>query len=427
MRFKDIITEAQAQLDPYYQASLNGAVTFPNMDQYYELYRFSVLTASADAHGGFAVDSTHVLRDHPMTVAYSKEEQQMVADTAKALGKETLELTNHGSNEPKDTGTSSPVAPRREIWDLWNKNTAGDQATKVTQKDRLDNIAHSDDRLHRKETVNEGWREKAAAVAAAACVAGTPGCATTGSNTGNNEIIPTLNAIDRISRITKPGMRELGAQELKDLARGDRNNSAILRMLKKAEEDAKLEASQPVQPTRPQYYAIYTNDVPAVKYSDEKEAEQTLAELKRKFPDYKFEIRVVEDEIPRRKKIKESKIRADVNSSLPSAYVIPKLHNTDPYTQYRYGLALAAAQGEQERAKEGSGNDVGKESPWNQSFALVDYSDSQAEQIDAALKMVGLSPSDKKQITSKGSSETDDVTKSSPVASRKELKDLYKK
>lgn len=424
MRFKDLLTEGQAQLDPYYQASLNGAITFPDMDQYYELYRFSVLTASADAKGGFAVDSTHVLRDHPMTVAYSKEEQQMVADTAKVLGKATQDLTPHGSNEPKDTGTTSPVAPRRELWDLWNKSTSGEQAPPVIQKDLAKDTAHDDTRLER---IDEGWREKAGAITAAACVAGTPGCATTGSNTGNNEIIPALNAIDRISRITKPGMRELGAQELKDLARGDRNNSVILRMLKKAEEDAKLEASAPPKPTKPQYYAIYTNGVPAVKYKDQKEAEQTLAELKRKFPEYKFEIRIVEDATPRRKKIKESKIRADVNSSLPSGYVIPKLHNTDPYTQYRFGLALAAAPGEQDRAKEGSGDDVGKESPWNQSFSIVDYSDSQSEQIDAALKMVGLSPSDKKQITSKGSSETKDVAKSSPVASRKELKDLYKK
>ena len=455
MKFKEIIKEGQGELDKYYQASLNGALTFPNMDQYYELYRFSVLTASADAHGGFATDATHVLRDHPMTVAYSKEEQQMVADTAKALGKKTQELTPHGSTEPKDTNITSPVATRREIWDLWGKSIKTDNAPLIKQQSLNNRDAHDQDRLHyesntleNKKSIEEGWKEKAGALAAAACVAGTPGCATTGSsgNSTPNEIIPTLNAIDRISRITKPGMRELGAQELKDLTRGDKDRSVILRMLKKAEEDIKLEAdTPPVSAVSKQvYYAIYTNGVPAVKYTDQKEAEQTVSKLKKKFPEYKFEIRLTESnhgkywcstdrrwkyrQSPKQsRKVSEAKVRSDVESSLPNAYVIDKLHNTDPYTQYRYGVALAAAKGKKQRDKEGSANEYGKESAWNQSFAVIDTTGTQEDEINDALAMVGLKSSDKRAITGKGSTETKDVVKASPVATRKELKDLYKK
>lgn len=459
MKFKEIISEGQSQLDKYYQSSLNGALTFPTMDQYYELYRFSVLTASADSRGGFAVDSTHVLRDHPMTVGYSKEEQRMIHDTAKMLGKEVQHLTDHGSNEPKDTGVSSPVAARRELWDLWGKSNKSQEAPPVKQhtldkRDAYDQtrLDHKHGTLENKKPLEEGWREKAGALAAAACVAGTPGCATTGSN-GNsapNEIIPTLNAIDRISRITKPGMRELGAQELKDLARGDKDRSVILRMLKKAEEDIKLEASTSPVPEKSKqvYYAIYTNGVPAVKYADQKEAEQTVAELKKKFPEYKFEIRLTESnhgkywcstdrrwkyrQGPKQtRKVSESKskpkVRADIHAAVPQTYVIDKLHNTDPYIQYRYGVALAAAKGKTARSTEGSGDEVGKESAWGEAFAVVDYTGTQVDQIDAALTMVGLKSSDKRPITGKGSTETKDVVKSSPVAARKELKDLYKK
>jgi hypothetical protein len=119
MRAHEFLTEAEKSLDPVYQASLNGAMTFPSMDQYYEMYRFSVLTASSDASGGFAVDATNVLRDHPMTAAYSEAEQEMIKQSAKKLGKEVKELTRPGTSEPDDTHKESPVAGRKEIWDLY--------------------------------------------------------------------------------------------------------------------------------------------------------------------------------------------------------------------------------------------------------------------------------------------------------------------
>lgn len=118
MRAKEFLSEAEQQLHPWLDDTLNGALTFPNMDQYYDLYRFSVLIASADAQGNLA-NPTHVLRDHPMTIGYSKEDQEMITNTAKKLGKKTKKLTGYGSIDPKDTNTQSPVAQRKELKDLY--------------------------------------------------------------------------------------------------------------------------------------------------------------------------------------------------------------------------------------------------------------------------------------------------------------------
>lgn len=112
--------------------------------------------------------------------------------------------------------------------------------------------------------------------------------------------------------------------------------------------------------------------------------------------------------------------------AIPNAFVIPKLHNTDPYIQYRYGVALATAKGQKHRQQEGSMNNVGKESEWGESLAVVDYTGDQGPSIDAALSMVGLSARDKKVITTPGSRETKDTHSQSPVAQRRDIKDLYK-
>ena len=121
------------------------------------------------------------------------------------------------------------------------------------------------------------------------------------------------------------------------------------------------------------------------------------------------------------------KIEPGQAAAIPNAFVIPKLHNTDPYIQYRMGMAMAAAPGQKDRDAEGSANGVGKESTWGQAFAIIDYSGTQEDQINSALQMVGLQPSDKKAITTKGSHEVKSVEKDSPVAKRKELWDLYRK
>lgn len=110
-------------------------------------------------------------------------------------------------------------------------------------------------------------------------------------------------------------------------------------------------------------------------------------------------------------------IQDDVAAALPATYVIPKLQNNDAYAQYRFGVAIAKAKGNKE-----STQDFSATSPWGENQIVVSYSNSIDEYIDDALKDVGLSPSDKKLISTSKSQETKTVNSVSPVAKPKRNK-----
>ena len=122
--------------------------------------------------------------------------------------------------------------------------------------------------------------------------------------------------------------------------------------------------------------------------------------------------------------IKESRVGSlqdDVASALPATYVIPKLKNQDPYLQYRFGLAIAGAKSDADRAKEGS-QPFEPQSAWGENEVVVSYSNRVDDYIDAALAKIGLSPSDKKLISTPHSEEAKDVTTKSPVPVKKKNK-----
>lgn len=113
-----------------------------------------------------------------------------------------------------------------------------------------------------------------------------------------------------------------------------------------------------------------------------------------------------------------STLQADVAAALPATYVIPKLQNQDPYLQYRFGVAIAKAKGS--RAMDpGPEEDFGSTSVWGENQVIVSYSNSIDEYIDDALKNIGLSPSDKRLISTPRSEETSTVNKTSPVPARR--------
>lgn len=107
-------------------------------------------------------------------------------------------------------------------------------------------------------------------------------------------------------------------------------------------------------------------------------------------------------------------IQDDVARALPATYTIPKLPNQDPYKQYRFGVAIAAAKGAKQRAEEGD-EPFSPKTAWGENEIIVSYDPSIGEWLDDALKMVGLSPSDKKMISTRTSEEGADVDKRSPV------------
>ena len=110
----------------------------------------------------------------------------------------------------------------------------------------------------------------------------------------------------------------------------------------------------------------------------------------------------------------------DVAEALPATYVIPELPNQDPYLQYLFGVAMAAAKGAKQRA----GDDIPpfeKTSAWGENQIVIGYMDPAiGEDIDSALKQMGLSG--KKMISTPTSEEAKDVDKTSPIKAFKGFK-----
>jgi hypothetical protein len=79
------------------------------------------------------------------------------------------------------------------------------------------------------------------------------------------------------------------------------------------------------------------------------------------------------------------KLAPDVKGALPGMWVQRQLRNTDPYMQYRYGLALAAARGVQAGETE-----FKQESAWAENFAVVGYAKEDQELVDIADRLMGV-------------------------------------
>lgn len=107
-------------------------------------------------------------------------------------------------------------------------------------------------------------------------------------------------------------------------------------------------------------------------------------------------------------------LQDDVAAALPQTYAIPSLQNQDPYRQYRFGVAIAKAKGQKHVDQNYSA-----ESPWGENLIVMGFGNTVDEYIDDALKEVGLSPRDKRLLTTPRSEETKTVNKISPVAKLK--------
>ncbi len=94
-------------LVPNFIHSMPSTHLLTGMDQYYQYYRFLIAVAGypEDSH----VPLTSVVRDWPMTVAYTKQEKEMIDKVAKRMGISPTEIAYEGSKELPDTFTVSPV------------------------------------------------------------------------------------------------------------------------------------------------------------------------------------------------------------------------------------------------------------------------------------------------------------------------------
>ena len=108
-------------------------------------------------------------------------------------------------------------------------------------------------------------------------------------------------------------------------------------------------------------------------------------------------------------------LQDDVAKAMPAAFVFPTLQNTDPYTQYRFGLAVAAAR-RQTDPDPYHINPTAEFSPttaWGENLVVVTYEqDEDTRTLELAAKMMGVP---KHQISSTKSQESADVNVQSTI------------
>jgi hypothetical protein len=109
-----------------------------------------------------------------------------------------------------------------------------------------------------------------------------------------------------------------------------------------------------------------------------------------------------------------TKLNPEVNATLPGVWVQRELRNTDPYMQYRYGIAMAAA-----RAHEAGLVDFEQESPWAENFTIVGYTPEDEEVVKIADKLMGVKGT---RIADSASREASDTNNVSPVTGFKGYK-----
>jgi hypothetical protein len=101
-------------------------------------------------------------------------------------------------------------------------------------------------------------------------------------------------------------------------------------------------------------------------------------------------------------------VAADKDAALPGVFVQRQLRNTDPYMQYRMGVATAAA-----RADAAGDVSFEQESSWAENLVQVMYTPEDEETIKLASKMMGVQPT---RITDNKSREAKGTATQSAVA-----------
>lgn len=108
----------------------------------------------------------------------------------------------------------------------------------------------------------------------------------------------------------------------------------------------------------------------------------------------------------------EGSIVPAIADAMPSTFVLPQLKSQDPYMQYRFGLALAAA-----RAQAAGETTYDTESKFGEDMVVVARSKEEEETLRMALALFGKMNSSKMVSTSK-SEESSDIYHQSPLPKR---------
>lgn len=104
----------------------------------------------------------------------------------------------------------------------------------------------------------------------------------------------------------------------------------------------------------------------------------------------------------------------EVERTIPGTFIVPELRNTDPYLQYRMGVAFAVAQATKSREVK-----FDQESVWAENLITTAFAPEEEETIKLAAKLMGVNV---EQIASSKSRESDGVNKTSAVPKPKKNK-----
>jgi len=112
-------------------------------------------------------------------------------------------------------------------------------------------------------------------------------------------------------------------------------------------------------------------------------------------------------------------LQPDVARALPHTTALTQVKNTDPYQQYRMGLAIAGARA---RAA-GEIGEVDEASAWGENMVVTAYTDADQETLNLALKLMS-GENATRELTSPKSEEGAKVNKQSIVSPRGAIKKL---
>ncbi len=106
MRAKEFITEQSSSVHPYDEKRLANIMVLPNIDQFYEFYRFMISVACSPGMPSPDDD----LNNKPAAIAYTQADEDKLKHALRIMGKKGKWMTSGEAKEPNDTSVVSPVA-----------------------------------------------------------------------------------------------------------------------------------------------------------------------------------------------------------------------------------------------------------------------------------------------------------------------------
>lgn len=131
MRLKDLETTLNENMPVNVKHALPHGVIVPDMDLYYEFYKFVTNMACHPELENGNFDKS-AMRDVPFAIAYTPQEFEMIKATAQRMGFDIEEVAFKGSSEPPETNTASPVMTYKNMFE--SEENVAERVNKLRQQ-----------------------------------------------------------------------------------------------------------------------------------------------------------------------------------------------------------------------------------------------------------------------------------------------------